>query len=215
MKNNSPQQIVVFQQGQSGKQKIAGLLALAGSHISLDTISLDVDLPDIIDDTSSFLPETISADLVLNFLTHPDLSHDLIALCSTLQIPIISSGKKQSHTWGHTPPTCCGLPPNVELGYYGQHFGAPEFKVTLEGNIISHIEIIRGASCMATFEATRKVTGLEANIAKHRIGLETQFFCHADPSNWDPINGKSPLHFAGKIHSKALSKAIDEALKKQ
>jgi hypothetical protein len=40
-----------------------------------------------------------------------------------------------------------------------------------------------------------------------RIGLETQFFCTADPSGWDPIHGKSPVHFAGEIHSRALRKA--------
>lgn len=211
MEKNSPQKIIVFQQAQSGKEKITGLLQLAGDHITIETVSLDTDLPEILDDTSNYLPKSISADLVLNFLTHLDLSHDLITLCAELQVPIISSGKKRSHPWGHTPPTCCGLPPNKELGYYGQHFGSPEFKVTLDENIISHIEILRGASCGATLEAARKVTGLKADVAKHRIGLETQFFCHADPANWDPINGKSPLHFAGKIHSKALGKAIDEA----
>jgi thymidylate synthase len=35
-----------------------------------------------------------------------------------------------------------------------------------------------------------------------------QFFCSADPAGWDPIYGKSPVHFAGKIHSKALKNAI-------
>jgi hypothetical protein len=39
--------------------------------------------------------------------------------------------------------------------------------------------------------------------------LEVQFFCSADPANWDPIYGKSPVHFAGHIHDAALKKAID------
>ena len=45
------------------------------------------------------------------------------------------------------------------------------------------------------------------------MGLEPQFFCSADPAGWDPIWGKSPVHFAGKVHSAALAKAIEEAAK--
>jgi len=49
---------------------------------------------------------------------------------------------------------------------------------------------------------------MNADEAVVRIGLETQFFCVADPAGWDPIYGKSPVHFAGNIHSKALQKAL-------
>lgn len=41
-----------------------------------------------------------------------------------------------------------------------------------------------------------------------RIGLETQFFCSANPAGWDPLYGKSPVHFAGEIHKSALAKAL-------
>ncbi len=44
------------------------------------------------------------------------------------------------------------------------------------------------------------------------MGLEAQFFCSANPAGWDPINGKSPVHFAGRIHSKALADAIKKAM---
>ncbi|MDX2440719.1 MAG: DUF166 family (seleno)protein, partial [Desulfobacterales bacterium] len=42
-----------------------------------------------------------------------------------------------------------------------------------------------------------------------RMGLETQFFCTADPAGWDPIYGKSPVHFAGDVHAAALKRAIN------
>jgi hypothetical protein len=41
-----------------------------------------------------------------------------------------------------------------------------------------------------------------------RIGLEVQYFCAADPAGWDPIHGKSPVHFAGNVHAAALKKAV-------
>jgi len=50
--------------------------------------------------------------------------------------------------------------------------------------------------------------GLETAEAIVRMGLEPQFYCSADPASWDPIHGKSPVHFAGNVHSAALEKAV-------
>jgi hypothetical protein len=47
--------------------------------------------------------------------------------------------------------------------------------------------------------------------ARIRIGLETQFFCVADPSSWDPISGKSPVHIAAELHKAALATALKKA----
>jgi thymidylate synthase len=87
-------------------------------------------------------------------------------------------------------------------------FGAPKFKVKVSDNNITGIHTVRGAPCGATWEAAKNIVGLSAKEAVTRIGLETQFFCSADPANWDPIYGKSPVHFAGNAHSAALKKAL-------
>ena len=68
--------------------------------------------------------------------------------------------------------------------------------------------MIRGAPCGATWPAGENIIGLPAEEAIVRIGLESQFYCVADPSDWDPISGKSPVHFAGNIHSVALKNAL-------
>ena len=57
-------------------------------------------------------------------------------------------------------------------------------------------------------EAVKHLIGMPVNEAESRIGLEVQFFCTADPAGWDPIHGKSPVHFAGHIHNKALKRAL-------
>ncbi len=41
-----------------------------------------------------------------------------------------------------------------------------------------------------------------------RLGLETQFFCSADPAGWDPMYGHSPVHFAAEVHMASLRKAF-------
>lgn len=74
---------------------------------------------------------------------------------------------------------------------------------------ITDIKVKRGAPCGATWEAALRVVNMPAKEAIIRMGLETQFFCTADPAGWDPINGKSPVHFAGDVHAAALKKAIN------
>lgn len=99
------QKIIVFQQHGSGEKKIAGIRKYSKSTIELEVISIDVPLPTVIEDGGEYLPEMLEADLVLDFLKHEDLSHDLVALCHNQNIPVISSGKKIPSKWVLTPPT--------------------------------------------------------------------------------------------------------------
>ena len=94
------------------------------------------------------------------------------------------------------------------LGSYGRLFGKPVFDARIGDGRIERLTVTRGAPCGATWDAAAKVIGLPVEEAIVRMGLEVQFFCVADPAGWDPIYGKSPVHFAGKVHSAALEKAI-------
>jgi hypothetical protein len=87
-------------------------------------------------------------------------------------------------------------------------FGAPEFDVEVGDGRIAAVKVLRGAPCGATWDAANRVLGLPLAEAVVRIGLETQFFCSADPAGWDPIHGKSPVHFAGEVHMAALKRAL-------
>lgn len=100
-----PQKIVVFQQNGSGEKKIHALRTHNDGLIELEIISIDAPLPLILDDSDEYLPTELEADLVLDFLKHPDLSHDLAKLCESLNIPIVASGKKHRVKWAITPPT--------------------------------------------------------------------------------------------------------------
>jgi hypothetical protein len=68
--------------------------------------------------------------------------------------------------------------------------------------------VIRGAPCGATWEAAKKLIGTHPDHAAEKMGLETQFFCTADPSGFDPVSGKSPVHIAGELHGKAMKVAL-------
>ena len=78
-----------------------------------------------------------------------------------------------------------------------------------------------------TAGADRRVTGrseLESGVPIENshwtgvwggLGPEPEWLISAkvgslDPSGFDPISGKSPLHYAGDVHAAALKKAISE-----
>ncbi len=200
--------IIVFQQHGSGEHKIEGVLNYGKDIQIIKVISIDVSLPDFIEDPEEFLQGDFTADLVLNFLKHPDLVDYLIRLCEQKDIPVVSAGKKGA---GFTPFTCCGLGRNDRLGCYGNSFGLPEYRVSLQGDVIQNIEVIRGAPCGATWEALQNYIGCPVDEVLTRLPRQVQYFCSADPSGFDPVSGKSPVHFAGYVHIAALKKAIEEA----
>ena len=104
-KSTSPQRILVFQQNGSGESKIRGIRKYGKKLFIIETISIDESLPPILDDTADYLPSDIQADLVLDFLKHPDLSHDLAAACAKRKIPVVASGKKLKGRRIFVPPT--------------------------------------------------------------------------------------------------------------
>jgi thymidylate synthase len=99
------QKIVVFQQNGSGIAKIEGIKEFGQGNFSIETVNIDSILPPVLDDTSEYLPDTLEADLVLDFLKHRDLSEDLSILCERLNIPDIASGKKLTKGRAVCPPT--------------------------------------------------------------------------------------------------------------
>lgn len=100
---NKRQKIIVFQQNGGGESKIQGITKYGNDLFDLQIISIDVALPCVIDDSSEYLPSEIYADLVLDFLQHPDLSYDLAAMCSKNKIPMVASGKKLKFNGVFTP----------------------------------------------------------------------------------------------------------------
>jgi hypothetical protein len=104
-RKTSPEKILVFQQNGSGESKIQGIRKYGKDRFIIETVSIDETLPSILDDTRDYLPSNIQADLILDFLKHPDLSHDLAIACRARNIPIVASGKKLRIKGALTPPT--------------------------------------------------------------------------------------------------------------
>jgi hypothetical protein len=204
---DSDQRIVIFEEDGSGDYKIAGMDVYGKGIVIRAVHNITGPFPEIIDEPEKYVTASFKADLVLNFLRHPDLSEYLVSVCMKKDIPVIASG--QQIPGAICPFTCCGLGRKKGLGNYAKRFGVPEYRVSVRNNRISSIEVTRGASCGATWQVTRKLTGLATEEALHTIGREVQYICTADPAAFDPVTGHSALHFAGDVHISALKKALN------
>ena len=213
MTDQHPQHILVFEQRGSGQKKVQGIKEYGGERFAVRTIDISDDLPELVDNPEDYLPQVIEADLVLDYMLHPDLSHELARICRELKVPLVASGKKHEDGWSCTPPICCALPKSAACGPYGQLFGYPEYRVRLKEVRIQDIQVVRGAPCGATWKTIPELIGMEAHEAAIALGLKTQFHCTADPAGWDPIGGKSPVHLAGDVHCAALKLAVHKAEK--
>ena len=197
--------LIICQHEGNGEEKIAGIRRHGRDLEIYQVIDLKGPLPDFIDDPADYLPCAVDGDLLLCFVRHPDICDFLAAECRRLGIPMIASGTKTRDA--HTPFTCCGLGRVAGLGAYGEQFGVPEFEVRLEDGVIREVSVRRGASCGATWIAAAKIVGKTLEEARPLLAREVQYLCAADPSAFDPVSGKSALHYAGHVHIAALNKA--------
>jgi len=200
-------EIIVFQQAGSGEVKISGIRQYGSGLIISQVFDLPAHLPDFIDNPEEYFRKDFNGDLVLSFLKHPDLLDHLAGLCREKNIPLIASGRKNEAAI--TPFTCCSLGRLPGLGLYGEQFGIPEYEVEVRENKIWGMEVRRGASCGASWELIPRILGLTTEMALESIAREAQYLCAADPSNFDPLTGKSALHVAGKVHEKALRLTLE------
>ncbi len=207
------QEIVVFEERGSGDYKIAGISVYGKDIEIVKVFDIKGILPPIIDEPEEYICQDFKGDLVLNFLKHPDLSEYLVKICNSKGVPVIASGQ---HIPGAICPfTCCGLGKKEGLGEYGRQFGLPEYEVKIRDGKIFEIKVLRAASCGATFQVTREIIGMPVDIAPTEISRRIQYICLSDPSDFDPITGKSALHFAGEVHKRALEMAIKREMSKR
>lgn len=104
-RGQGPQRIIIFQQDGSGESKIQGIRKYGKDLFILEVVSINDSLPPVIEQARGYLPLEIHADLILDFLKHPDLSYELAILSREKRLPLVASGKKWKMKEIMTPPT--------------------------------------------------------------------------------------------------------------
>lgn len=193
----------------------------------ISTLSLDIDLPEIVDNPEEFLPTEIpNADLIL-FLIQDSRKIELLHLLAKrsgakaaivavdglwLQPGLRRQIEKELSIPSTFPRTFCTLVEqgNPLIDEFATHFGLPEFEIEVENGIIKKATVTRDAPCGCAHFVAKNLPGTKVGEAAVKAGmLHHNYPCMAS-MEFDKVTGDTLLHLSA--HNTA--NAIERALKK-
>lgn len=216
--------IGVVTRGKYGRRLIENIKNNPDFRVS--SIELPESLPEFIEDPHDFIEllnpdkKVFSSDLVIAYTLHPDLTPEIVRLAgeSGSRAVIVAGGMSKAggreeldelsrkydiHIEVHE--ICCEIEKcgNAVVDEFASCFGMPEVRITVNNDIISKVEVIRGAPCGSTQHMSKGLVGSNVKDAPARAGLLAQQYpCRA-------IRGtRGGIHKAAQLHKKAVEKAL-------
>ena len=193
----------------------------------LSTLSLDIELPDIVDNPEEFLPPEIpDTDLIL-FLIQNSRKIELLPLLAKrararaaivavdglwLQPGLRRQIEKELQIPVAFPRTFCTLVKqgNPLIDEFARHFGLPEFEIEIENGIIKNVTVTRDAPCGCASFVAENLPGTKVENAAVKAGMLNQNYPCMASMEFDSTTGDTLLHFSA--HNTA--NAVERALKK-
>ena len=194
------------------------------SDFSVVTADLPEFVPTFIEEPDEFLENlnfdqrVFSADIVVTYSLHPDLTSAIAKLAAKagLRSLIIPGGpsrasvtelKQISEASGmdiEVNEICCTLEPNSFNRPFADIFGSPVLKVKTENGKIAKVEVIKGAPCGSTWHMAKELVGVPVKDAPPKAGLLVQQYpCRA-------VRGEmGGIHESAELHKQALIKALE------
>lgn len=194
------------------------------SDFSVVTADLPEFVPVFIEEPDEFLESlnfdtnVFSADILVTYSLHPDLTSAIAKLAAKARVKslIVPGGpsrasvpelKKISETSGmdvEVDEICCTLEPNSCNRPFAEIFGSPILKVRTENGKIAHVDVIKGAPCGSTWHMAKEIVGVPVKDAPPKAGLLIQHYpCRAARGD---LGG---IHESGELHKQALIKALE------
>jgi len=194
------------------------------SDFSVVTADLPEFVPIFIEEPDEFLESlnfdhhVFSAEIVITYSLHPDLTSSIAKLAAgagvrSLIIPggpsraSIPELKKISEISGmdiEVDEICCTLEPNDFNRPFADLFGSPVVKVKTQDGKVSGVEVIKGAPCGSTWHMAKEIVGMPVKDAPPKAGLLIQHYpCKAARGD---LGG---IHESGELHKQAFIKALE------
>lgn len=214
--------IGVITRGKYGHRLIESVKEHSG--LSVVTADLPELVPLFIEEPDEFLEglnfdrNVFSADILVTYSLHPDLTSAIAKLAAKAGVKslIVPGGpsrasvpelKKISETSGmdvEVDEICCTLEPNAFNQPFAEIFGSPVLKVRTENGKIAEVKVIRGAPCGSTWHMAKEIVGVPVEDAPPKAGLLIQHYpCRAARGD---LGG---IHESGEMHKQALIKALE------
>jgi NAD-dependent dihydropyrimidine dehydrogenase PreA subunit len=223
--------LYIISSGKYGSRIVNSLaeMGLASSMVGLEEIPDD--LPEFIDDFSSYLPKSIpQADLILAVGLFGDINmvvpliakesgaksviipiHDPTQVPPGLQREIEESAPDVKIVF---PKPFCTLEPVGDefIDEFASQFGKPEIEIEADG-LIKKIKVIRTAPCGSTRYIAEHIEGIPVEEAELESGNKLHNYpCNASMTT-DPVVGDTILHLAGYQTKEAVKRGLGFAMR--
>jgi len=186
------------------------------SDFSVVTADLPEFVPVFIEEPDEFLENlnfdrsVFSADIVVTYSLHPDLTSAIAKLAaesgvrsliipggaSKASVPELKTISEASGMDIEVDEICCTLEPNSANRPFAEIFGSPVLKVKTENGKIAKVEVIRYMA--------KEIVGVPVKDAPPKAGLLIQHYpCRASRGDTGGI------HESGELHKQAFIKALE------
>lgn len=102
---------------------------------------------------------------------------------------------------------------NLFIDEFTKHFGYPLIKIRVSDNLITRVDVIRGAPCGSTWYVAEKLISVRIQDAEYVASLELHNYPCLASRKIDPLYRDSIMHMAAYHVKNAVKKAIENIRK--
>ena len=172
----------------------------------------EIDIPD------SALKQLKSADLLITYTLHPDLTLDLVEMIhNDVEWIIVAAWrgegfKNQVERFGNVtcPENMCDLEENGNLIFdeFVSKFGRTIVKINCQGDKIVNIEVVRSSPCGATHFVAEDMIGKDIEDLPVKAGLRIQHYPCRAPKMRLFADDECKKDMASNFHKEAFEDAL-------
>ncbi len=172
----------------------------------------EIDIPD------SALKQLKSADLLITYTLHPDLTLDLVEMIhNDVEWIIVAAWrgegfKNQVERFGNVtcPENMCDLEENGNPVFdeFVSKFGRPIVKINCQGDKIVDIEVVRSSPCGATYFVAEDMIGKDIEDLPVKAGLRIQHYPCRAPKMRLFADDECKKDMASNFHKEAFENAL-------
>ena len=183
-----------------------------------ELVPLFIEDPDQYLEALNFDKRVFSAEIVITYSLHPDLTSAIAKLASRAgvrslivpggpsraSIPELNKISEASGMDIEVHEICCTLEPNEFNRPFTDIFGSPSLEVKTKDEKIVDVKVLKGAPCGSTWYMAKEIIGVPLKDAAPKAGLLIQHYpCRAARGD---LGG---IHESGELHKQAFIKALE------
>jgi hypothetical protein len=229
--------ILAIVQGNYGERMVKTWHEHGPGDWEIETVEITSSLPPMMDEPSEFLPSDIpKADLVISLGEHPGVGELLPAIVKAAEahaviVPVdnrawllpglakqVEKRLQKMDIPAVFPVTFCTLQEEDSddplIKEFAHHFGAPEVEITVEGDQVKEVRVIKCAPCGSTYFVAQELPGTTVQDAEEKSGILHHNYPCLATMNVDWQFHDTLMHRAGDFTKQAVKRALKKPTKR-